>query len=209
MENASTRNQPVKPDADEELVARCKEEIPHRTEAFHELLNKYEPMVYHTCLRMLGNAEEAEETCQDAFLRVFNKIHQFEGRSAFKTWLFRVVYNFCMTRRRNLASRRERKELITEEFTQQEAEDRRTLLSDSSPDTEQVQKALSRLREDDREIIVLRFFSELSLDEIAEVLNLKLSATKMRLYRAMDRFKAVFSRETENSGHLGGPTTDQ
>ena len=177
---------------DVELVSRCQEELPHRTEAFYVLLEKYEPMVYSTCLRMLGNVQDAEETCQDAFVRVFHKIHQFEGRSAFKTWLFRVVYNFCMTKRRTLATKRERNQAIRQEITQEAEAAQQNALADDSVPKEAVQKALSKLSDDDREIIVLRFFSELSLEEIAEVLDLKLSATKMRLYRALDRFKQIY-----------------
>lgn len=179
---------------DVELVARCQEELPHRTEAYYELLQKYEPMVYSTCLRMLGNVQDAEETCQDAFIRVFHKIHQFEGRSAFKTWLFRVVYNFCMTKRRTLATKRERNQSIHEEITHEAEAAQQNAFAEESASKEAVQKALGKLSDDDREVIVLRFFSELSLEEIAEVLDLKLSATKMRLYRALDRFKQIYGQ---------------
>ena len=192
METASVTSEPLGVDNDEELVARCQEELPDKTEAYLELLQKYEPMVYGTCLRMLGNVQDAEETCQDAFVRVFHKIHQFEGRSAFKTWLFRVVYNFCMTKRRNLATKRERGAAISEEITQEAAAQQANQLAEESAHKEAVQKVLGKLSDDDREVIVLRFFSELSLEEIADVLELKLSATKMRLYRALDRFKEIY-----------------
>ena len=103
-------------DVDGDLVARCKAELPHNTDAYRELLRKYESMVYSTCYRMLGDKLEAEEATQDAFLRIFHKIHQFEGRSTFKTWMFRIVYNICMTRRRKLATKREREETVGDEM---------------------------------------------------------------------------------------------
>jgi RNA polymerase sigma-70 factor (ECF subfamily) len=192
VETASATSKPLGVDSDKELVARCQEELPDKTEAYLELLQKYEPMVYGTCLRMLGNVQDAEETCQDAFVRVFHKIHQFEGRSAFKTWLFRVVYNFCMTKRRNLATKRERNTTISDEITQEAKAQQANQQADESAHKEAVQNALGKLSDDDREVIVLRFFSELSLEEIADVLELKLSATKMRLYRALDRFKEIY-----------------
>lgn len=192
METASATGEPVDVSDDVDLVARCQEELPDCTDAYLELLHKYEPMVYGTCLRMLGNVQDAEETCQDAFVRVFHKIHQFEGRSAFKTWLFRVVYNFCMTKRRNLATKRERSTKIHEEITQEAEALQANQLAEESAHKEAVQNALGKLSDDDREVIVLRFFSELSLEEIADVLDLKLSATKMRLYRALDRFKEIY-----------------
>lgn len=178
--------------SDEALVDRCREERPNTTVAFHELLNRYEGMVYHTCLRMLGSVEEAEETCQDAWVKVYQKLHQFEGRSTFKTWLFRVAYNHCMTRRRNLATRRERGVAIEEELSR-ESEDKNAPETAGELDlSENVNRAIDRLKPDDKEVIMLRFINDLSLEEIAEVLGLGLSATKMRLYRAMDRFKVIY-----------------
>ena len=178
--------------SDEELVNRCREELPGSTVAFHELLNRFESMVYQTCVRFLGNVQEAEETCQDIFLRVHEKLHQFEGRSTFKTWLFRVVYNHCMTRRRQLAIRRERGAAVEEELTRETEEMRAEEFLADNDLSENVNRAIERLRPDDKEVIVLRFVSDLSLDDISEVLGLGLSATKMRLYRAMDRFKTLY-----------------
>ncbi|MCB1232991.1 MAG: RNA polymerase sigma factor [Verrucomicrobiae bacterium] len=149
-------------------------------------------MVYQTCVRFLGNVQEAEETCQDIFLRVHEKLHQFEGRSTFKTWLFRVVYNHCMTRRRQLAIRRERGAAVEEELTRETEEMRAEEFLADNDLSENVNRAIERLRPDDKEVIVLRFVSDLSLDDISEVLGLGLSATKMRLYRAMDRFKTLY-----------------
>ena len=179
-------------DVDGDLVARCKVELPHKHDAFYELLEKYESMVYSTCYRMLGDSLEAEEATQDAFLRIFHKIHQFEGRSTFKTWMFRIVYNFCMTRRRKLATKREREETVGEEIVARTNEVHREAMGPDMDNREYVHLALKELREEDREVITLRFISDLSLEQMAEILGLKLSATKMRLYRAMDKFKEVY-----------------
>ncbi|MEO0414573.1 MAG: RNA polymerase sigma factor, partial [Verrucomicrobiota bacterium] len=154
-------------DEDAELIARCREEIPHRTEAYYELLQKYEGMVYSTCYRMLGNSQEAEEATQDAFLRVFHKLHQFEGRSTFKTWLFRIVYNFCMTRRRKLATKREREETVGEEIVRKTEEIHGDAIAPNADNSEYVQLALKELKEDDRQVITLRYISDLSLEQMA------------------------------------------
>lgn len=182
-------------DVDAELIARCKAELPYETAAYYELLKKYEKMVYGTCYRMLGSQQEAEEACQDTFLRVFHKLYQFEGRSTFKTWLFRIVYNFCMTRRRKLATKRERDNTVGDELVRNTKEIHRAATGPSTDDSEYVHIALNQMKDEEREIITLRFISDLSLDEMAEVLELKLSATKMRLYRAMDRFKEIYANQ--------------
>ena len=202
--NLQNRPQPIHDD-DAELIARCKEELPYNTDAYYKLLKKYEGMVYSTCYRMLGDPQEAEEACQDAFLRVFHKLYQFEGRSTFKTWLFRIVYNFCMTRRRKLATKRERKNTVGDELIRRTEETHRDALGPETDNSEYVHLALEKMREEEREVITLRFISDLSLEEMAEVLNLKLSATKMRLYRAMDRFKEIYTNQaTEREEALLG-----
>ena len=80
-------------------------------------MRRYEGIVFSTAMKMLGQVQEAEEVSQDTFLRVFHKIHQFEGRSTFKTWLFRVVCNFCLSRRKTLATQRERMANVGEKVT--------------------------------------------------------------------------------------------
>ncbi len=197
MDASQPRKDPLDTLSDEILIERCLEELPEHTEAFHELLRRYERMVFHTCLRMLGSVEEAEETCQDTFLRIHEKLHQFEGRSAFKTWLFRVVYNQCMTRRRQLAMRRERGAAIEEALTRESQENETSTEFQEFDLSEAVNRTINKLKPDDKEIVVLRFISELSLEEISEVLGLGLSATKMRLYRAMERFKALYETKSD------------
>lgn len=176
---------------EKEVVAICKEELPYKLDAYHELLRRHERLVYNTCVKMIGSVPDAEETCQDAFLQVFHKLHQFEGRSAFKTWLFRIVYNLCLARRKKIAMRREREGLVANEFSEAiSLEETRQIHEIDLSET--IQEALGKLNEDQRKIIVLKYVSGLSLQEIADVMSLKLSATKMRLYRALEEFKKVY-----------------
>ena len=200
--NSKLEQAPPPHSADEELVARCQAELPDHLDAYHELVRRYEGLVFGTCMKMLGNVQEAEEVSQDVFLRVFHKIHQFEGRSAFKTWLFRIVYNFCLSRRKVLATRRERMESVGEEFTA-EAEINNPLPTDAlgaKGPSELVRETLGELRPEEQQIIVLRFISDLSLEQMSEVLDIGLSATKMRLYRAMEQFKTAYTTLAKSKG---------
>jgi RNA polymerase sigma-70 factor (ECF subfamily) len=184
--------------SDEILVARCQAELPHKVDAYRELLRRHEPLVYRSCLKLLGSKQDAEEACQDAFLQVFHKIGQFEGRAAFKTWLYRIVYNRCIERRRQLARRRERHDEFTEEKQHEEATREDPQMK--AQVTGKVKEAIDQMRGDDRRMVILRYVSGLSLAEIAEVLELGLSATKMRLYRAQEKFKQIYSALEENTG---------
>jgi RNA polymerase sigma-70 factor (ECF subfamily) len=172
--------------SDEDLVALCKEQLPYVTGAFEELFKRYHSPVLRTCRRYMGNREEAEEACQDVFLRVFAKISQFEGRSNFRTWLYRVVFNTCVTRRQRL-----QKDSRLELTTAKEPETTYSVMPEA--ETGLMEETLAQLSATDREVLLLRFEAELSLEEIAQVVGSKLSATKMRLYRAMDRFRDVYS----------------
>ncbi|MCC6881519.1 MAG: sigma-70 family RNA polymerase sigma factor [Verrucomicrobiales bacterium] len=188
--NSTAEEEDVESSGDEELVGRCRNEIPHSTQSFQILVRKYEGIVFNTCAKVLGSFPDAEEVSQDVFIKIYHKLHQFEGRSSFKTWLFSIVYNQCLSRLKRLSRQRGREVLLDTQLvdTPEPPQD-----WGAAHQRERVQAAILQLKPEDREVIVARFISDLSLEQIAEVLDLKLSATKMRLYRAMERFKEVFS----------------
>tara|TARA_B100001245_G_C22841755_1_gene404704 strand:+ start:238 stop:816 length:579 start_codon:yes stop_codon:yes gene_type:complete len=176
---------------DDELVARCKTELPYNVTAYRELLRRHEPLVYRSCLKMLGSVQDAEEACQDAFLQVFHKIGQFEGRSAFKTWLYRIVYNRCIESRRRDARRSENHAKLVEEITQDEIAREDPAMKNAR--TGKVHEVIAKMSGEDCRLVTLRYVSGLSLQEIADVLEIGLSATKMRLYRAQEKFKEIYN----------------
>lgn len=180
---------------EEELVQLCKAQLPYQFDAYRELVRRYESIVYNTCLKMIGSVPDAEEVCQDTFLRVFHKLHQFEGRSTFKTWLFRIAYNGCLTRRKQLATRRGREGVSADDLPES------SVAMDSHIEglslSEELQKALAQLNENQRKVIILKYVTGLSLQEMAEVLDQGLSATKMRLYRALEEFKKIYAELRE------------
>jgi len=140
---------------------------------------------------MLGSVQDAEEACQDAFLQVFHKLGQFECRSAFKTWLYRIVYNRCIESRRRDARRSENHAKLVEEITQDDS-------AREDPDmknalTGKVHEVIAKMSGEDCRLVTLRYVSGLSLQEIADVLEIGLSATKMRLYRAQEKFKEIYN----------------
>lgn len=177
---------------DATLVARCQAELPSDLTAYRELVKRYEGLIFNTCRRIIGSQEDAEEVTQDTLLQIFHKIHQFQGRSSFKTWLYKVVHNYCRNRISKLARKREGQNLYEEHAANdeedREAGSRRAALSQA------VEEALGKLKKSEREVIVLKFMSGLTLQETADVLDVKLSAAKMRLYRALESFKDAYSR---------------
>ncbi len=189
---ASRRIEGLENLSDEDLVANCQRELPNDLTHFRELLRRYEGLVFNTCRKILGNQHDAEEVSQDALIQVFHKLHQFQGKSQFRTWLYTIVQNYCKSRISKIIRKREGEEKLQNEVAYEDSvEDDST---DSRALSEQLEKVFQTLRDSDREILTLKFVSGLTLDEIAEVLELGLSATKMRLYRAMEKFKESYER---------------
>jgi|GEM_PF-2501892 len=178
--------------SERELIALCKAELPETSHAYQELVNRYWSMTYSICMRNLGSNSDSEEVCQDAWVRVFRAIGDFEEKCAFKTWLYHIINNLCIDRKRKLASDKEKTRKFTELVVHcigrtQEIE------IDVRATVETVRVALERLAPAQRDILSLRFFSDLSLNEIAQERGIKLSATKMRLSRALEAFKTVYA----------------
>ncbi len=177
--------------SDDQLVARARRELPYNTRAFEILARRYEPKVFEACVRYLGSDQDAQEVSQDVFMRVFHGLRRFEGRSTFRTWLYRIVRNECATRYRKRKLRRERMDAVRVRLS---AEEPRSVpaLEIELGWTGPVGTALERLSEQDREVLILRHVGELALQEIADTLDVGLSATKMRLYRAEERFRIEY-----------------
>ena len=179
--------------SDEELVKICQEQLPHELQAYRVLVQRYEGLVYNLCMKFLGSPEDAEEIAQDSLLQVFHKIHQFEGRSAFKTWLYKIVHNFC----RNRISKIIRKREVQESYEEHAKEELPNSSFDDKRNEEKsahIQEALDKLKPKEKEIIVYKFISGMTLQEIADVTDVGVSAAKMRYYRALESFKEAYER---------------
>ena len=178
---------------DEELVKLCQDQLPHDLRAYKELVKRYEGLVYNLCMKFLGSREDAEEVAQDSLLQVFHKIHQFQGRSAFKTWLYKIVHNYCRNRISKIIRKREVQQAYEnhakEDLPASGFED-----ADSSEKNARIQEALDKLKPKDKEIIVYKFISGMTLQEISEVTGIGVSAAKMRYYRALEAFKDAYQR---------------
>lgn len=183
--------------SDAEIVALCKKELPSDLTAYRELLRRYEGLVYNTCMKFIGSQQDAEEVAQDALIQVFHKIHQFEGRSAFKTWLYKIVHNYCRNRVSKIIRKREVKESY-EKFSEENSSDVQEPET-QTPLSECVQEAMNKMKEKERSILVMKFTSGLTIQEIAEAMGIGLSAAKMRLYRAMDSFKELYQKTEQKS----------
>jgi RNA polymerase sigma-70 factor (ECF subfamily) len=156
--------------------------------AFDQLYTKYYDKVFAIARGVLLDAEEAADTVQEVFTLVHRHLYRFDRRARFSTWLFRIAVNRSIQDSR----KRRRRPLTVElmEIAQSESAEQRQ----TDP---RVSVAISKLRPDDRALILLYYWEELSLQEIAETLNTNVNATKTRLYRAREKFRSLFEEVEE------------
>jgi RNA polymerase sigma-70 factor (ECF subfamily) len=150
--------------------------------AFDLLVERYQRAVYNLAYRMLGNAADAEDAAQETFLRAFASLSSYQATRKFGTWLLSITSHWCIDRLR-------RRKVISLEFLQDIS-----LVGGLSegPEAEvmareherEVHRWLEMLPEAYRLIIVLRYWHDLSYNEIADVTGLPLSTVRMRLFRA-------------------------
>jgi len=166
-------------------------------EAFSALVLEHQPFVYNLALRVVGDADEAEDLAQEAFVRAWLALPNFRGQAQFRTWLYRIVTNLCCNRlprlRRDLLAMGEEEaadlpgEPKGDPASSVEADERRAFLH----------RQIEALPESYRLLVTLRFQQELSYDEIANVLSLPLGSVKTGLFRARARLREALHEYEE------------
>ncbi|NND00462.1 MAG: sigma-70 family RNA polymerase sigma factor [Gammaproteobacteria bacterium] len=175
-------------DPDAELVSQAQLELPYVDTSYEKLMLRYERLMYQICRRLLIRPDDAEEVVQEVMLKVFHHLTDFEGRAKFKTWLLQIVKRECYShykKNKRHLEQSDQEKYIDSDVAQTTAAQNRVEREHD------VNSILSRMDVEDRHVLTLRFIADLDIAEISEVLELKLSATKMRLYRAIERAKAV------------------
>lgn len=171
-------------DEDIRLVDRF---LANDPDAFEELYSRYYDKVFSIACGILMDADEAADAVQEIFTLVYRHLHRFDRRSRFSTWLFRIAVNRSIQEARRFRYRNR-----TVELDEAMAKAVPEVPDNSDP---RVQAILSRLAPSDRALLVLFYWEELSLQEIADSLNCNVNAAKTRLYRARERFRALYEAE--------------
>jgi RNA polymerase sigma-70 factor (ECF subfamily) len=171
--------------SDEELVALCRQRLPSDPRPFTALVLRYQQRVLTTCFRFMGNWHDAEDQAQEVYINVYRGIRHFEGQAKFSTWLFQIAVNVCRTALRKRSRRPELAEdalLALERLLPSSESAEEVALTRSEADM--VNEALHTLREDQHMVLILREAAGLTYKELAEMLDIGLSAAKMRVMRA-------------------------
>jgi RNA polymerase sigma-70 factor (ECF subfamily) len=154
--------------------------------AFTGLVESYQSGVFNLCYRMLGERCEAEDAVQEAFLRAYSQLHRYDPTRSFKTWLFSIAAHYCIDRLR-------RRRIIWVGLDDEPIQYHPALRESSRGPLEMaerhergasVQALLQELSPQDRAAVVMRYWYDLSYEEIAEVTGVTVSSVKSRLHRA-------------------------
>jgi RNA polymerase sigma-70 factor (ECF subfamily) len=154
------------------------------TQAFGQLVQKYQDRLFNTMVHVAGSSDEAEDVVQDAFVLAFVRLDSFQQNSAFYTWLYRIAFNTAISRRR-----RRRTEFSVEqgrELAGIEPIDHReapTERLERNERVQQVRQALDMLSEEHRTILVLREIEGFDYETISEMLGLPIGTVRSRLHR--------------------------
>lgn len=152
--------------------------------AFESLVREYQSRLYHTCLRMMADPEDARDMAQDILVKVWRSLPSFKGESSFSTWLYRIAVNTCLDelRRRKKAAHASVEALAESGWEPSDPEAEHLL--ELALNRDLLQKALQRLPDDFRTVIVLRDVNGLSYEEIAQIIDCPIGTVRSRLNRA-------------------------
>jgi RNA polymerase sigma-70 factor (ECF subfamily) len=156
---------------------------------FGMLVARHQTALYGRCLAYLKNHDDAADASQETLFRAYRAIGSFKGDAAFRTWLFAIADNQCHTLARKRARHviDENIEAMLQLHRGAETATAETMGEAAAMRRDLVHEALQQITPLGRDVLQLRYFAELSIEDIAATLGVGISATKMRLYRAQDQ----------------------
>lgn len=170
--------------SDEELIAVAKAGERRGLAAYEELVRRHQGRVLRLATYLLGNEADASDVAQETFLRAHASLARFQAGTSFSAWVRTIATRLCFNLRRDDRARSRRE-------GDGDGDEARAPSSTRTA----VEWTLAQLPYPYREVLLLRFVEELSLDEISATLDIGLSAAKMRLARARQSFFDVYERE--------------
>jgi RNA polymerase sigma-70 factor (ECF subfamily) len=160
---------------------------------FRKLYDTVFPTIFKVALRIAASEDAAADLCQDAFFRLYEKKMVFPSMDDAKYWLIRVVKNASL----NYAKRKEKERQLYQKIFREEQrlnENGESILIDKES-KEEVQRALLKLPENLRSVIILKEYADLNYKEIGKMLNISEGNVKVRIFRARERLSAILAKK--------------
>jgi RNA polymerase sigma-70 factor (ECF subfamily) len=182
-------------DLDERTLVR--RAIARDRDAFGALYDRHVVRVYRHIYYMVGNAAEAEDLAAQAFLQAWEAIHRYQIRGApFVSWLLRIAHNLGVSHLRSKRDSSELPETLVDHSRHGNPEEvlRRQVEAD------RVRQAIMRLRDEQRQVIMLRFIEDLEYREVAEIVGKSVAAVRVIQHRALNALRKQMRQDDESSG---------
>ena len=187
---------------DYELVIRATQKKDQQ--AFAELMDKYKDSIYYMLLKMVNNNDDAEDLTLEAFGKAFNRLHQYTPNFAFSTWLFKIATNNCIDflrkKKKNVMS-------IDNRIPNNDGDDFMFEIKSEGMTPEQLamndqkiqlmRQYVKKLKPRYEILVEMRYFKEMSYDEISDELNLPLGTVKAQLFRAREFLYNIMKHSIE------------
>jgi RNA polymerase sigma-70 factor (ECF subfamily) len=166
-------------------------------QTFGVLVDRYKPMIFTLALRIIKNREDAEEVAQDTFLKAYKALDTFQGTSKFSTWIYKIAYNSSLD---CLKKKKLRADINSIDVTT--LYDLKTMggiLEDMDRNDRKliIREAIDQLSSEDSAIILLYYYEELSVKEIAPIVGLSPQVLKVRLFRSRKQLALILNSKIE------------
>jgi RNA polymerase sigma-70 factor (ECF subfamily) len=188
-------------------------------DAYRVLVERHSVSVFRLAYRLTGNRHDAEEVVQEAFLRAYQKLEQFEARANFGTWVYRIAANHSIDRMRQKRTEEARREEPSRRVSEGAETNPMELVADHAPSPErlaqntelkgQIERAMDTLSQAERTAFVMRHWEGCGIEEIAEALNSGASATKNTVFRAVQKLRNLLAplvRQPAEARTMGTPS---
>jgi RNA polymerase sigma-70 factor, ECF subfamily len=194
--------QPDFDDRDEELLQAARNAPEGDLRAFEQLIALYQKRILADCVYLTRDESNSEDLAQEVFVKAYFGLRTFEGRSSFRHWLQRIKVNHCLNHMKKRASRGEvtLDETASEDFGELQVEPDASRQLESVEDRARIEAILNSLPAKLRVPLIMRDMDELSYEEIADSLNVGLSAVKMRVKRAREQFRRLYAELEPSRG---------
>lgn len=167
------------------------------TNAFTMLVDRYKDFVFTLSLKMLQNREEAEESAQDTFIKIYKSLNSFKGESKFSTWIYKITYNNCLDRLKK--QKRNRTVIELNEITEKEVKCLMNVLEkiEEAERKKMIQDCVALLPAEEIFLITLYYFKENSLKEISQIMGINENNLKIKLFRARKKLAGFLKSKLE------------
>lgn len=165
-----------------------------KTEEYAYFLDTYGQPFFSLIVRMVNSEEDAEELTQDTFMKAFEHLSSFNGKSSFSTWIYRIAYNTALSflRKKNV------EQTVIDDNQWNRISDTQiddALNNESEEQIEKLQQALIKLTAEERALVTLFYEEEHSIQELAQILNLNEGNIKVKLHRLRKKLYVLMQKE--------------